>query len=313
MPFAATYRHEYWSVDLRYIEQHQLPDRKPVYVISVLENYSRALLATVLSPRQDLTAYLLVLRLALLEHGAPTAIVSDGGSIFKANQVLRIYKELGIERRQIDAGQPWQNYVETAFNIGRHMEDHDFAQATTWAEMRAIHDRFFADYNLQPHWAHRQRKDGRRTPQAVLGPIHGVWCDEAELDRLFRLRAQRVFDAGGYVRYKRWRIYGERGLARRRGAVWLFGEVLSVAFEDDTLAQYRVHYEPQTRRIAALTDAHLFETGHASPQPFLWDLGDVEWHLVRHVRPYRPRRRPTVISVQDPLFPLEMGGRRVGL
>jgi transposase InsO family protein len=313
MPFAATYRHEYWSVDLRYIEQHQLPDRKPVYVISVLENYSRALLATVLSPRQDLTAYLLVLRLALLEHGAPTAIVSDGGSIFKANQVLRIYKELGIERRQIDAGQPWQNYVETAFNIGRRMEDHDFAQATTWAEMRAIHDRFFADYNLQPHWAHRQRKDGRRTPQAVLGPIHGVWCDEAELDRLFRLRAQRVFDAGGYVRYKRWRIYGERGLARRRGAVWLFGEVLSVAFEDDTLAQYRVHYEPQTRRIAALTDAHLFETGHASPQPFLWDLGDVEWHLVRHVRPYRPRRRPTVISVQDPLFPLEMGGRRVGL
>jgi hypothetical protein len=71
--------------------------------------------------------------------------------------------------------------------------------------------------------------DGRRTPQAVLGPIHGVWCDEAELDRLFRLRAERVFDAGGYVRYKRWRIYGERGLARRRGAVWLFGEVLSVA------------------------------------------------------------------------------------
>lgn len=79
MPFAASYRHEYWSVDLRYIEQHQLPDPKPVYVISVLENYSRALLATVLSPRQDLTAYLLVLRLALLAHGAPTAIVSDGG------------------------------------------------------------------------------------------------------------------------------------------------------------------------------------------------------------------------------------------
>jgi hypothetical protein len=183
------------------------------------------------------------------------------------------------------------------------MEDHDFAQATTWAQMRAIHDRFFADYNLQPHWAHQHRKDGRRTPQAVLGPIHGVWCDEAELDRLFRLRAERVFDAGGYVRYKRWRTYGERGLARRRGTVWLFGEVLSVAFEDDTLAQYRMQYEPETRRIAELTDARLYETGQASPQPFLWDLGDLDWHLVRRLAPYRPRRRPTVIGVQAPLFP----------
>ena len=48
MPFAATYRHEYWSVDVRYIEDHQLEQRKPVYVISVLENYSRALLASIL-------------------------------------------------------------------------------------------------------------------------------------------------------------------------------------------------------------------------------------------------------------------------
>jgi hypothetical protein len=46
----------------------------------------------------------------------------------------------------------------------------------------------------------------------------------------------------------------------------------------------------------------LFETGHTSPQPFLWNLGDIEWHLVRRLRPYRPRRRPTVIGVQEPLF-----------
>jgi hypothetical protein len=103
--------------------------------------------------------------------------------------VLRIYKELGIERRQIESSQAWQNYVETHFNIGRRMEDHAFAQAPTWVEIPAIHDRFFADYNLQSHWAHRHRKDGRRTPQAVLGPIHGVWCNEAELDRLFWLRS----------------------------------------------------------------------------------------------------------------------------
>jgi len=44
MPFKATRRHEYWSIDIRYIEHHQLPDIKgPVYVISILENFSRML------------------------------------------------------------------------------------------------------------------------------------------------------------------------------------------------------------------------------------------------------------------------------
>ncbi len=92
MPFAATYRHEYWSVDVSYVETHGLADPKPVYVISVLENDSRALLADVLSPRQDLTAYLLVLRAALHEYGAPAALVSDSGSIFRANQAKAIYR-----------------------------------------------------------------------------------------------------------------------------------------------------------------------------------------------------------------------------
>jgi len=305
MPFAATYRHEYWSVDVRYIEEHQLETPQPVYVISILDNYSRALLASLLTPRQDLTAYLIVLRLALHEHGCPTGIVSDGGGIFKATQVLTIYKELGIERHQIDSGQAWQNYIETMFNVMRRMADYHYARAETWAAMRAVHDRFFADYNLQPHWAHRQRTDGKHSPQEVLGWVHGVWCDDAELDRLFRLRAERVFDQGGYLRYKRWRIYGERGLAGQRGAIWLFGEVLTVAYTEDTLVQYHVTYGPDPRQMATLTQARFFAHRFSSPQPFLWDLGTLEWHLVQRLPAYRPRRKPPVRAVQESLFPLE--------
>jgi len=157
---------------------------------------------------------------------------------------------------------------------------------------------------LQPHYAHRHRKDGRRSPKEVLGFVHGVWCDDIELDRLFRLHATRVFDGGGYLRYKRWRVYGECGLAGRKGSVWLFGEVLTVAFGDDTLAQYRVSYEPAERHIRALTDARLFETRHPSPQPFLWDLSGVEWHAVLRLRPYKKRRACVAPCVQEPLFAL---------
>ncbi len=303
MPFTATYRHEYWSVDVRYIEEHGLADPKPVYVISILENYSRALLASVISPRQDLTAFLMVLRVALSEHGCPTGIVCDGGGIFKANQVLKIYKALGIERHRIDPGQPWQNYIETHFNIMRRMADYHYARAETWVALRTAHDQFFADYNLQSHHAHRKRRDGWRSPSEVLGLIHGVWCDAAELDRLFRIRSARVFDRGGYLRYKRWRIYGERGLAGQRGAVWLFGEVLTVAYDEEPLAQYQVKYARESGRIAILTQERIYPPRFPSPQPYLWTLDELEWHAVMPLPPYEARRHQGGIEEQARLFP----------
>src|SRR5215213_4745800 len=132
MPFAAVRRHQYWSVDIRGLEDHQLGTGKPVYAISILENYSRALLASAISPRQDLTAYLIVLRAAVETHGAPEVLVSDGGSIFRAKQAQAIYAALGIEKREIDQGQPWQNYIETQFNVMRRMADFHYGRAENW-------------------------------------------------------------------------------------------------------------------------------------------------------------------------------------
>ena len=83
MPFAAQRRHQYWTVDLRYIDVHQLGGGN-IYCISILENYSRAILASGLSRSQDLTAYLMVLFAAVRQHGCPEVLVSDSGGIFRA-------------------------------------------------------------------------------------------------------------------------------------------------------------------------------------------------------------------------------------
>lgn len=40
-PYKAEDRHHIWSVDLRSIEKHRLGDDKPVYIISILDNFSR--------------------------------------------------------------------------------------------------------------------------------------------------------------------------------------------------------------------------------------------------------------------------------
>ena len=227
---------------------------------------------------------LIVLRAAIEAHGAPEVLVSDGGGIFRANQARAIYRALGIQKAEIDRGQPWQNYVETHFGIMRRMADHHFARATTWAELRAVHGRFFHDYNHQ---------------------VHGAWCDPIDLDRLFRLRTTRVLNAAGYVRFRHWRLYGERGLAGERAAVWICGETVTVEYAAETLAQYQAAFETDERRIREIGAAQLFPTRFPSPQPFLPLLAETEWRTALRLTRYRSRRRRHADGNQAPLFAVD--------
>ncbi len=106
MPFRASRRHEYWSCDVRYIEEHLLPDPKPVYVITIFENFSRMVLSSTISPTQNQWDYLSVLVDAIRRYGAPEAIVTDGGGIFYSTVALELYEMLGIRKERIDAGEP---------------------------------------------------------------------------------------------------------------------------------------------------------------------------------------------------------------
>ncbi len=304
MPFTAGRRHEYWTVDIRYLD-HGLGDGK-VYCISILENYSRAILASGLSRSQDLTAYLMILFMAIRQHGAPEALVSDSGGVFLANQAQAIYAALGIRKDQIDRRQPWQSYIETNFNVQRRLADYHFARAATWEDLLAAHDRWVADFNWQDHAAHRHRRPELRSPQAVLHRVCGRLFSPEDLHRVFaRTRWGRVVDKVGFVRFRHWRLYGERGLTGERVAVWLYAERLTLVFKDEPLAQYRVTYQPAKRRFKTVTEEHIFDTPHRSPQPPLWAWGRDEWLRVLRLPTYAPRARRGDLSPQAPLFPLD--------
>jgi putative transposase len=118
---------------------------------------------------QDLSAFLSVLYRAVERYGAPEALVTDGGSVFRANQARAVYEAASIAKLEIERGKPWQCYKETTFNIQRRMADWHFAKARSWPELVAVHDRLVEDYNSQRHWAHRRREDGRLSPREVLG------------------------------------------------------------------------------------------------------------------------------------------------
>jgi putative transposase len=243
------------------------------------------------------------------QHGAPEGLVTDNGSIFLAKEARRIYAGLGIEKREIDRRQPWQSSIEAAFGVQRRMADWAFARAGTWPEPLAVHDEWAADYNYQDHSAHRHRPEDRRSPAAVLHTVCGRLFSPEDLHRSFyTTRFGRVLDRAGYVRFRRWRVYAERGLPGEPVAVWLYAGHLTRVYKDEPLAQYRVAYQPDQRHPKTVTDERLFETPHRSPQSPLWAWGEGEWLRVLRRPDYAPRRPRLAAAPQLPLFPIEAGG-----
>jgi putative transposase len=133
MPFKAIRRHHYWTTDIRYLDMHQLGGGM-IYCISILENFSRAILASAISRRQDTEAYLAVLYAAIRKYGVPEVLVSDSGGVFRSYDAMRIYEALGIQKVEIEKRQAWQSYIESNFNAQRRLADWHFENAQTWED-----------------------------------------------------------------------------------------------------------------------------------------------------------------------------------
>lgn len=304
MPFKATSRHEIWTSDVRYLD-HSLPETGNVYVISILENYSRAILASAVTLTQDTSAYLCVLYAAIERYGSPKRLLTDGGGIFRAKQALSIYEALGIAKEEIDRGQSWQSYIETTFNIQRRMADFHFARAQNWAELVAVHDSWVEAYNHQSHWAHRERKDTRRAPLEVLGWVSGRRHEPEKLERAFLcIRFARRLDSRGYARFRHWLVYGHEGLAKREAALWLSKENLTIEYEGQLLSRYEVSYIPgSSEHFREVKSQTLFETPYVLPQGRLFELEETEWLKAVKVGEYALRRRSQrAQALQEALF-----------
>jgi len=244
-----------------------------------------------------------VLLSAVTEYGAPEVIVSDGGSIFKAKRALAIYAALGIQKEQIQRRQPWQSYIETNFNVQRRMADYSFERARTWEESLRRHAAWVHDFNSQKHWAHLKRQDGRRSPAAVLDWVKGRGFSDEDLARCFApILSTRRVDQHGYVRFRNWRLYGERGLADEPASIWVTEEEVMIQFAEEPLARYGVTYQRDHRHFRQVTPKRVFETIYQSPQPPLLELGPDDWRLAIELPRRQRRRRHRSTLMQTSLF-----------
>lgn len=305
MPFKATRRHEFWSCDVRYIEEHLLPDPRPVYSITVFESFSRSVLASAISPTQNQWDYLAVLADALRRYGAPEALVTDGGAIFYSNQAIQLYDMLGIRKERIDPGEPWQDYAETLFSIQRRLADHAFSNARTWPEIQQAHQTWWQNYNAEHHYAHRERQNGRHSPTEVLRGMLGRTIPEEVLSRaLYATQFTRQIDRHGYVRFKHWKFFGENGLpAGEDVSVWVYENTLKVEHQATTLALYSVRLSSDQREITEVKNARRLETHFRSPQMDLWQLSETEWLLaLRRPEPSPRKKMSKIVALAEQLM-----------
>ncbi|HZQ35803.1 MAG TPA: hypothetical protein VFD32_07715 [Dehalococcoidia bacterium] len=164
-------------------------------------------------------------------------------------------------------------------------------------ELQKVHDRFVSDYTEQNDWAHQHRRDGKRRPGDVLQWVLGTPHALDALERLFQpMRYHRRFDRAGYVRFRRWRVYGNRALPTQPSLVWLSEETLTVQYAEEPLAYYTVKVN-RRGELTAVTDPHRLPSQYQSPQPWLWPLSAEERLLALPVPRRRRRRRPRPVEL----------------
>jgi transposase InsO family protein len=305
MPYRAERRHQLWSVDIRYLDMHRLENVEMVYCISILENFSRACLASAISLRQDTEAFFAVFYKAVRTYGVPEVLVSDNGSIFTSQATRTLCAQLGIEKKEIKKGKPYQNYIETFFNVQRRMADWSFEKAQTYEDLLAAHEKWHRDYNFQKHLAHEKRDDGCHSPAAVLGWVKGMQPEPDLVSRAFEAICEtRTLTKAGYARFRNFLLYGEQGLAGKRALINIFQEVLTLEYGDYPLSRYSVEWQPDDHHLLRVGNPRLYDHPYQSPQLSLWEPGDVEWFVIIRTAPPSRRRRKKgrLLVIQPPLW-----------
>ncbi|HYQ60478.1 MAG TPA: DDE-type integrase/transposase/recombinase [Desulfatiglandales bacterium] len=305
MPFRAERRHQVWSVDIRYLDMHRLENVEMVYCISILENFSRACLASAIALRQDTEAFFAVFYKAVRAYGVPEVLVSDNGRVFTSHATKSLCAQLGIEKKEIKKGKPYQNYIETFFNVQRRVSDWSFEKAQTYEDLLAAHEKWMRDYNFQKHLAHEKRDDGCHSPAAVLGWVKGMQPEPDLIYRAFEAICEtRTETAAGYARFRNFLLYGEQGLAGKRALINIFQDVLTLEYGEDPLSRYSVEWQPDDHHLLRVGNPRLYNHPYQSPQLPLWEPGDVEWFvIIRHAPPSRRRRKKgRLLLIQPPLF-----------
>ena len=165
------YRHHVWAYDVVAERTH---DRRPLKILTVVDEYSRECLAIVVARRLRSSDVLETLAAVFVTHGIPAHIRSDNGSEFTAQLIRRWLEALGVRTLFIAPGSPWENGDVESFNGKLRDERSDREIFYTLTEAKILIERWRQAYNtVRPHSAlgYRPPAPAAITPASLNGLI----------------------------------------------------------------------------------------------------------------------------------------------
>jgi putative transposase len=284
-PYKATHAHEYWFIDGRMMDFAL--DGVKWWSLILLDGYSRTILAGAMAPSEASWAALMVLYTACLRYGAPQALISDSGGAYISNEFEAVCDRLEIDHKTLVSthGESYMNLLETHFNIQRRLYDYQFALSTSPAELEQVHQEFIRTYNTTAHQGLLEAGCDPPIPLEVLAEVKGCTFSQDGLAQKFsRALFPRTTNPYGCVTLHSYHFYVEEGLPKTKVLLWVYGEQLRAMFDNVVLAEYRCHYNWQTRQISEVRDGIFYTTRFASPQGSFLPLTPQESLVL-----YRPR------------------------
>jgi putative transposase len=145
----AAYPGHIWAYD--FVED-ALADGRKLYILTVMDEFTREGLALDLMLTTSSERVLDVLAALVAVHGAPAYLRSDNGAEFVAKAVQLWLAESGVETLYIEPGKPWQNGKEERFNGTVRDECLNLYVFSSLAEAHVRLSAFREHYNSQrPH------------------------------------------------------------------------------------------------------------------------------------------------------------------
>ena len=149
MRLRPTHRNHVWAYDFVSCRTH---DGRPIKILTVLDEYTRECLATVVGRRLRSDDVLHCLTNLFVTHGTPEHIRSDNGPEFTAKAVRRWLRKIGVRTMYIEPGSPWENGYNESFNGKLRDELLNGEIFYTLKEAQVLIEGWRREYNtIRPH------------------------------------------------------------------------------------------------------------------------------------------------------------------
>jgi transposase len=218
------------------IGAHRL--KRKSYLIAILDDASRAVMAGQFFLRDDVASLLVVFRQAILARGLPHRMIVDNGSNYRSRVFRTACATLDVHLIHAPKEDPtWKARLERFFLTVRMQLDPKLPPNPTLADVNTAWARFLAEYHAAEHTGLSRSLGERTSPLgyylAHLPPNVRYVSNELSLDELLLIEETRRVNADSTIRV------GGRLFEVRAG---LSGERVRVRFNPAELG--KVRYRP---------------------------------------------------------------------